>query len=125
MPSIGRTTWVIADGYIPDRSTGPEPEMLSHETASILNAGDAPAAVQLTVYFSDREPVGPYTVTVGARRTTHVRFNDLTSPEPVPLGTDYAAVIVSDEPVVVWHTRLDTRQAANALALTAAWPADA
>ncbi len=124
MPAPGRTTWLIADGYIPDRSTGPEPEMLSHETASILNAGDSDAAVEITVFFSDREPAGPYAVTVPARRTEHVRFNDLAEPEPVPLGTDYAAMVVSDVPIVVWHTRLDSRQAANALAITAAWPAD-
>lgn len=124
MPAPGRTTWLIADGYIPDRSTGPEPEMLSHETASILNAGDADATIEITVFFSDREPAGPYAVTVPARRTEHVRFNDLADPEPVPLGTDYAAMVASDVPVVVWHTRLDTRQEANSLALTAAWPAD-
>lgn len=124
MPSPGRTTWLIADGYIPDRSTGPEPEMLSHETASILNAGDTDAHVELTIFFSDREPAGPYAITVPARRTEHARFNDLTDPEPVPLGTDYAAMLVSDVPVVVWHTRLDTRQEANSLAITAAWPAD-
>ena len=124
MPSPGRTTWLIADGFIPDRSTGPEPEMLSHETASILNAGDSDARVELTVFFSDREPAGPYPVAVPARRTAHVRFNDLREPEPVPLATDYAAMVVSDVPVVVWHTRLDTRQEANALAITAAWPAD-
>lgn len=124
MPAPGRTTWLIADGFIPDRSTGPEPEMLSHETASILNAGDTDASVEVTVFFSDREPAGPYRVTVAARRTQHVRFNDLQDPEPVPLGADYAAMVVSDVPVVVWHTRLDTRQEANALAITAAWPAD-
>ena len=124
MPAPGRTTWLIADGYIPDRSTGPEPEMLSHETASILNAGDTDAHVEITVFFSDREPVGPFELTVPARRTEHARFNDLEEPEPVPLGTDYAAMITSDVPVVVWHTRLDTRQEANSLAITAAWPAD-
>ena len=124
MPALGRTTWVIADGYIPETSTGPEPDMLSHETASILNTGDTDANVRITLFFSDREPVGPYEVVVGARRTEHQRFNDLSSPQEVPLGTDYAAVIESDQPVVVWHTRLDTRQAANSLALTAAWPAD-
>ncbi len=124
MPAPGRTTWLIADGYIPDRSTGPEPEMLSHETASILNAGDAEARVEITIFFSDREPAGPYRVAVPARRTEHVRFNDLSEPEPVPLATDYAAMLSSDVPVVVWHTRLDTRQEANSLAITAAWPAD-
>lgn len=32
MQALGRRTWVIAEGYIPDSSTGPEPEMTSHET---------------------------------------------------------------------------------------------
>lgn len=121
--TIGKTLWVIAEGYIPKESTGPAPAMLSHETACILNAGDADAHVTFTIYFTDKEPVGPYRVTVPARRTRHVRFNDLTDPEPVPLGTDYAAVIESDVPVVVQHTRLDSRQAANTIMTTIAFPA--
>ena len=34
------------------------------------------------MFHTDREPVGPYRVTVPARRTLHQRFNDLTDPEP-------------------------------------------
>ena len=45
MPGIGRTRWGIAEGYIPEGSHGPEPEMTSHETACGLNAGDVPADV--------------------------------------------------------------------------------
>lgn len=56
-----------------------------------------------------------------ARRTRHVRFNDLKDPEPVPLGTGYASVIESDVPIVVQHTRLDSRQAENALLTTIAY----
>jgi len=121
---LGRTVWVIAEGYIPGTSTGPEPAMLSHETACMLNTGDADAHVEITVYFSDADPIGPYRVTVPARRTLHQRFNDLTDPQPVPRDTDYASVIVSDVPIVVQHTRLDSRQAANALLSTVAFPAD-
>ncbi len=121
MTDIGARRWAIAEGYIPTWSNGPEPEMLSHETACILNAGDAPAHVEITVYFSDREPVGPYRVTVPPRRTRHVRFNDLEDPEPVPKGTDYASVIESDVPIVVQHTRLDSRQQENALLSTVAY----
>jgi hypothetical protein len=120
---IGRTTWVIPEGYIPDGSTGPEPQMLSHETACMLNTGDADAHVEITVYFKDREPVGPYRVTVPARRTLHQRFNELADPEPIPRDTDYASVIRSDVPIAVQHTRLDSRQAANALLSTVAYPA--
>ena len=119
--SIGRTRWVIAEGYIPGRSNGPEPQMTSHETACILNSGDVDAQVRITLYFADREPAGPYTLTVPARRTRHVRFNDLTDPAPVPRDTDYASVIEADVPVVVQHTRLDSRQAELALLSTVAF----
>jgi hypothetical protein len=118
---IGRHRWAIAEGYIPSESTGPEPAMTSHETACLLNAGDRDAHVAITIYFKDREPAGPYQVTVPARRTLHLRFNDLREPEPVPRDTDYASVIEADVPIVVQHTRLDSRQAANALLSTTAY----
>jgi hypothetical protein len=121
MNAIGRLQWAIAEGYIPRTSTGEGPEMTSHETACILNAGDRDAHVAITIYFADREPVGPYRITVAARRTMHVRFNDLHDPEPVPVGTDFASVIESDVPIVVQHTRLDSRQAENALMSTIAY----
>jgi hypothetical protein len=122
--TIGRTKWAIAEGYIPSYSNGPEPEFLSHETACLLNTSDTPAEVRITIYFSDRDPVGPYIVNVPPRRTRHVRFNDLSDPEPIPRGTDYASIITSNVPIVVQHTRLDSRQAENALITTIAFPAD-
>ena len=122
---IGRKRWAIAEGYIPSWSNGPEPKFLSHETVSILNVSDEDARVTITVYFSNREPAGPYRLTVPARRTVHQRFNELADPEPVPLGTEYASLIESDVPVVVQHTRLDSRQAENALLSTTAFAGDA
>lgn len=119
---MGRKRWAIAEGYIPAWSHGPEPEFLSHETACLLNVSDREAHVEIRLFFKDREPAGPYCVTVGARRTLHLRFNDLRDPEPVPKGTDYASLIESDVPIVVQHTRLDSRQAENALLSTIAFP---
>ena len=121
---IGRRQWAIAEGYIPSWSSGPEPEMTGHETACILNAGDQDAHVEIIVYFTDREPAGPYRLVVPARRTRHVRFNDLTDPEPIPVATPYASTITADVPIVVQHTRLDSRQAENALMTTIAYAAD-
>lgn len=119
MKPIGSKLWVIPEGYIPSESTGPEPEFLSHETACILNVSDEDAHIKITIFYSDKEPVGPYEITVPARRTRHIRFNDL-KPE-IPRGTDYSSVIESDIPVVVQHTRLDSRQAENALLSTIAY----
>lgn len=124
MLPMGRTRWAIAEGYIPPYSHGPEPQFTSHETACLLNSSDQDAHVAITIFYSDREPVGPYRVTVAARRTHHLRFNNLTDPEPIPRGTDYASVIESDVPIVVQHTRLDSRQAENALVSTIAFSAE-
>ncbi|MBA2745260.1 MAG: sensory rhodopsin transducer [Flavisolibacter sp.] len=121
---IGKKIWAIAEGYIPSESTGPEPAMTSHETACILNTNEAAARVQIMLYFKDKDPVGPYHVIVPAQRTLHLRFNDLEDPAPVPLDTDYASVFIADQPIVVQHTRLDSRQAANALLSTIAFSAN-
>lgn len=118
---IGKTRWAIAEGYIPAYGTGPEPQFTSHETACLLNSSHQEAHVEIMIYFNDREPAGPYRVTVPARRTKHLRFNDLSEPEPIPRDTDYASVIESDVPIVVQHTRLDSRQAENALLSTIAY----
>lgn len=121
---LGQQVWVIAEGYIPSESydANPSRAMLSHETACILNPNDAPAAIEITIYFTDREPVGPYRVSVAARRTLHLRFNDLEDPTPVPRDTDFASVFRSSVPIIVQHTRLDSRQPPHALLSTIAWP---
>ncbi len=125
MRPIGHRLWAIPEGYIPGWSHGPEPQFTSHETACMLNVSDKDAHVEITIFFADREPVGPYRVTVPARRTSHVRFNNLTDPAPIPRDTDYASLFVSDVPIVVQHTRLDSRQAENALISTMAFAGEA
>lgn len=124
MKPLGATRWAIAEGYIPRSSTGPAPQLTSHETVCVLNAGDTDAQVRITVFFSDREPAGPFKFTVPARRTQHLRFNDFRDPERIPVDTDFASVIESDVPIVVQHTRLDSRQEALALLSTMAFSSD-
>src|SRR6516165_5383455 len=116
MATIGQTHWAIAEGYIPSQSSFTDPALISHETACILNAGE-----DITVFFADRDPVGPYLVTVEPRRALHLRFNDLERPEPIPRDTPYSSVFESDEPIVVQHTRLDSRHAEVSLLSTLAY----
>ena len=96
MPQVGYKVWAIAEGYIPGESVSSDHALISHEAACILNASDENADVSITLFFTDRDPVGPYRVKVGARRTLHLRFNDLTDPAPVPRDTSYASVIEFD-----------------------------
>ena len=121
MQAIGCRRWAISEGYIPSESSYSDRELVSHETACILNASERDAHVAITIFFADREPVGPYRVTVAGGRTLHLRFNDLDDPQPIPLGTDYASVFESDVPIIVQHTRLDSRRAEVALLSTVAY----
>lgn len=121
---IGKTRWVIAEGWLPPK--GPHPErraLASHEAACILNAGPRDAQITLIVFFGDREPAGPFNLTVPAQRVLHLRFDDLAEPEPLPLETDFASIIDSDEPIIVQHTRLDMRTGSPALMSTIAFGA--
>jgi hypothetical protein len=119
--SNGRRWWAIPEGYIPGWSHGPEPAMTSHDTICVLNTGDDAATLRLTIYFEDRDPVGPYLIDVPARRTRHVRLNDLHDPTPIPVETAFATAIESNVPVIIQYTRLDSRQAENALLSTIAY----
>jgi len=123
MQAIGKKRWAIPEGYIPSESFSTDRALISHETACILNAGDADAHITLTLFFTNREPV-IYQVTVPARRTLHLRFNDLKDPEPVPLDTDFSSVFEADVPITVQHTRLDSRRAEISLLSTIAYAQD-
>jgi hypothetical protein len=123
MQAVGCTIWAIPEGYIPSGSVSQAHDLISHEAACFLNTGDDVAEVRITLFFADRDPVGPYKLTVPSRRTVHMRFNDLTDPAPVPRDTSYASLIEASVPVVVQHTRLDSRQPAMALMSTVAYAA--
>ena len=118
MSEIGHRRWAIAEGYIPSGSVSQDHALVSHEAVCLLNAGERDAEIDLMLFFTDRDPVGPYHVTLGSQRTLHLRFNDLENPAPVPRDTSYACVIDSSVPIVVQHTRLDSRHPNIALLST-------
>jgi hypothetical protein len=124
MKTIGKKIWAIPGGRIPLRSNGPEPEFVSSDELCILNAAKKDARIQITIFYTDHDPVGPYPLTVPARRTRHIRFNDLINPQAMPLDTDYACLLQSDTPVIVQFNRRDTGQAENAISGMMAFPVD-
>lgn len=92
---IGHKRRAVAEGNIPETSHGQGPEMTSHQTIGVLNVSDNEAPLQIWIFCSDRNPVGPYKVSVLARRTGHIRFNDLTGPERIPRDTDFGIMVES------------------------------
>jgi len=54
---IARKRWAIAEATSPTGPTAPSPQFTSRETACILNASEEEAHVEITIYFSHREPI--------------------------------------------------------------------
>jgi hypothetical protein len=115
MTAVGRRVWAIPGGHVPLHSSGHEPDATSRDELAFLNTGDTEATIAVTLFYADRDPVGPYRLTVPARRIRCVRINDLIDPVAVPLGTDYGALVESDVPIVVQFSRLDTSRGEKAI----------
>lgn len=116
----GEKLWYIPDGYIPEKSSG---ELLSHESICVLNCSSEEALLKITIFFEDREPLEDILVVIPARRTRHIRTSSLAREGmSIPVGVPYAIEVVSDIPVVVQYSRLDSTQAENALMSILAFP---
>jgi hypothetical protein len=122
--NAGNTIWMIPGGSIPLVSTGREPEFTSRDEISILNANEQEADVNLTIYYANREPAGPYEIKIKANSVRNLRFNDLVDPEPIFLDTEYAVLLQSNYKVIVQFTRMDTGQQELAGITGMAFPVD-
>jgi hypothetical protein len=115
--TVGKHQWFVPDAFLPsDSSHG----VMSHEAACLLNVGERDATVRITFYFEDREPLGPATLSLAARRTCHVRLDDpgAIGGIELPRGVPYAYSVESDVPIVLQHSRLDTSAGAYTLFTT-------
>ena len=114
---LGKKIWVIADGYLPEKSNG---DFISHESICVLNTGNETAKIIITIYFEDREPMEGFEAECKAKRTNHIRMEKIkdNSGKTIPSGVPYAIKVESSYPVVVQHTRLETSQAELGLMTT-------
>ena len=121
MPGEGARTWLIADAYLPAAGSG---RPVGHEAICILNTGDQPARVEVDFYFEEREARLGVPVTVGPRRTLHVRTDrpEMLGGFAVPREVPYAIRLRSNMPVVVQYSRLDVSQPNLALMTTLGFP---
>lgn len=115
----GEMHWFIPDGYIPPDSTG---ALTSHESVCVLNCSSEEALIRITIFFEDREPMEDILVVVPGRRTKHIRTSSLIKEGvPIPIGVPYAIEVLSDIPIIVQYSRLDSTQAENTLMSTMAF----
>ena len=96
-----------------------------HESLIVLNTGNEDAAIEMDVYFSDREPEVGLKLLAPARRVTCFRMDKPVGDRQfqVPFG-QYALRLRSSVPVVAQIGRADVRQARLAYYTTIGYGAD-
>ena len=116
----GKKKWIIADGFIPEKSNG---DFVSHEAVCVLNLGQTKANIELTIYFEDREPMSDFKAECEPERTNHIRLDKLTNEDgtKIPRGVPYAIKVISDQPIIAQHSRMDTSQKELSLMTTVAY----
>ncbi len=106
--SLGKKEWVFPDTELPPAG---ESLLKGHESIIILNMGRLDATVSLTLYFTDRDPVRLPPISINAERVRCLRMDRASDIGfTVPLETQYAVRVRSDQPVVVQYGRVDPRQ---------------
>lgn len=103
----GKKVWIFADGDLPPQG---EIEPYGHEALSITNCNEEDAKINVTVYFSDREP-DQVILKVPAQRVICFRLDYPIGEEKyqIPMG-QYALRLNSNVPIVAVLGRLDRRE---------------
>ena len=122
--SLGSKVWMVPDCYYPEQSV--EGPYISLEAICVLNTGDEDATLKLTLYFENGEPDYGFVAHCGARRTHHVRLDQITAEggRHIEKGRPYALLIESNVPVVCQYSRIDTTQLQMSLTTTIAHALD-
>jgi len=106
----GKKSWYFPDAELPPK--GSDPEVFGHESVIILNTNKKDAHIDITIYWTDRDPEKCDRITVGAGRVFCIRAVDgeKFAGIAIPEGVQYAISLESDVPIVAQYGRLDVRQ---------------
>ncbi len=102
----GSKVWFFPDGDIPPAG---EVDPKGHESLIILNPNKEHAAVTITVYYTDREPVVLNGGEVLPERVLCIRTNEPIDGYQIPFG-QYALKIESSGEVICQIGRMDVQQ---------------
>ena len=120
IPMIGKTTWVIGDGFLNDTVTE---NYISHEAICVLNLSGSTAHINISLYFENSDPMKGFHAVCESERANHIRLDRITNDngEAIPRTVPYAMLVESDVPIVVQYSRMDVSQPEMSLMTTIAY----
>lgn len=104
----GKKVWVFADAELPPLGTNSIP---GHESIIIANLCERPATINITLFYTDRDPVKGLVASVEAKRVRCLRTNEERDfpGHTACIGEQYAILLESDVPVVAQYGRAEPR----------------
>lgn len=107
----GKKVWIFPDAELPPVGVNLIP---GHESIIITNTGDKDAHIKITLFYTDKEPIGDIFITVNARRVRCLRTNEAKDfgPYTAKFDEQYAIMLESDVPVVAQYGRAEPRAVA-------------
>ena len=105
----GSRIWVFPDG---DRPREGDSERQANETLVILNTSNIPALVEMTIYFTDKEPLRKKMFTVEPERVKCLKTNDAQDMDGFVPGyrEQYAIKLQSSTEIVVQYLKIGTEK---------------
>ena len=127
MNNLGKNIWVFPDAFLPIKGnpykTSTSGDQFSHESLCIVNSNDENSELNIMFLFEDRDPIDDFKCTINAKRSLHLRLDNIifddetTLPREVP----YSIILRSKLKVVAQLSRLDTTSNHNAFMTSLGW----
>lgn len=109
MSVVGKKQWIIPDCELPPAGEG---VLKGHESVIIVNDTNKKATIKVKLYFADKPAYEGIVWEVEPQKVRCFRMNNVNDMcgYVVPLETQYAMKLDSDQKIVVQYGRLDNRQ---------------
>ena len=127
MSDIGKKIWIFPDAFLPAKGrpykTSKNEDQFGHESLCMLNSSDTDALLNISFYYEDREPLVNYEHTLKAKRSLHLRLDNITllNNQKLLREVPYSIILKSNIKIVAQLSRLDTTSDYNSFMTSLGW----
>ena len=127
MNNLGKNIWVFPDAFLPIKGnpykTSASGDQYGHESLCVVNTNDKDAALNIMFLFEDRDPIDDFMCTIKAKRSLHLRLDNIIFKDEtkLPREVPYSIILQSKLKVVAQLSRLDTTSKYNSFMTSLGW----
>ena len=126
MSDIGKKIWIFPDAFLPAKGRpykiSKNKDQFGHESLCMVNSSDTDALLNISFYYEDREPLVNYEHVLKAKRSLHLRLDNITlNNQKLLREVPYSIILKSNIKIVAQLSRLDTTSYHNSFMTSLGW----